>query len=89
MEAKITQHHKNKEIEYTVDRINHLPSFQEVRLHTAQIQYPGDYTIIIDFTGKEMSEIRQHLADTGKPLRSHLPSVDDFEMAVRPDINIQ
>jgi aminopeptidase N len=45
--------HKSKKgnVEIEVSRINHIKSFEEVRLHTDQILYPGTYTLNLHFTG--------------------------------------
>jgi hypothetical protein len=38
--ALVSRIDRKSPAEYPVDRINHLPSFQQVRLHTSHIQYP-------------------------------------------------
>lgn len=70
---------KNKEIEYIVERINHLPLIQEVRLHTAQLQYPGIYTVKIEFSGQNLEAVAAYIKnrDASKSYRTHLPSIDE------------
>ncbi len=48
----VTKHDKRGDIEVPVDRINHHKSFEEVRLHSKHMIYPGDYTVRLEFTGK-------------------------------------
>lgn len=50
--ARIVKHDKKGDIELPVVRINKQDSFQEVRLHSSQMVYPGDYTVEMDFEGK-------------------------------------
>lgn len=38
--------------ELTVDRVNHHATYDEVRLHTAETLYPGEYDVTMAFTGK-------------------------------------
>jgi aminopeptidase N len=49
--ATITHHDKKGDAVMTIDRINTHNSFNEVRLHTKAMQYPGKYTISIEFSG--------------------------------------
>ena len=50
--GKIYKRDKKGETELTLTRINHQKSLQEVRLHTEQIAYPGEYTITMEFEGR-------------------------------------
>lgn len=50
--AKITRLDKKGPIEYEIIRINHLPTFEQVRLHTSETLFPGDYKIVMQFTAK-------------------------------------
>lgn len=49
--ATITHNDKNGDTSIHVERINHQKSFDEVRLHTSQMLYPGKYTIRVVFEG--------------------------------------
>lgn len=49
--AVITKHDKKGDTEVTVDRVNSHNSFDEVRLHTKDIMYPGHYTVRLEFEG--------------------------------------
>jgi hypothetical protein len=79
--AKLTYHNKNKVIEYEVNRINHLPSFQEVRLHSSRPLYPGEYIVELIFEGSSLDKIRSRLETDleNTELRTHLPSIDEPE----------
>lgn len=49
--ASILLHNKKGNHEIVVDRINHHKSYDEVRLHTSQTLYPGQYTVTLEFGG--------------------------------------
>lgn len=49
--AHIIKHDKKGEQSIEVGRINHHKNFDEVRLHSNQLLYPGDYTIVMEFEG--------------------------------------
>jgi aminopeptidase N len=48
-DAKITLHDKKGDREIFVSRINQQKSFHEVRLHTDDTLYPGEYTVTMSF----------------------------------------
>lgn len=50
--AKIIKHDKKGDQELAVKRINNQASLHEVRLHTEDMVYPGNYTLEIKFNGK-------------------------------------
>ena len=50
--AKITKHDKKGDREMPVARINHQNSYDEVRLHTDELLYPGQYSVQMTFEGK-------------------------------------
>ena len=50
--AHLTKHDKKGDHNLTVDRINAHNSFDEVRLHTKDKLYPGQYTVRLEFSGK-------------------------------------
>ena len=49
--ATITRRDKKGERAITVSRINHHKSLQEVRLHTDEMLYPGEYEVYVTFHG--------------------------------------
>lgn len=49
--ATITKHDKKGDQFYEVARINNQDKSDEVRLHAAEMLYPGKYTITMDFEG--------------------------------------
>jgi hypothetical protein len=50
--AKIIYKYKKGNVEYEVSRINHIKSFGEVRLHTNNILYPGNYVVTLEYSGE-------------------------------------
>jgi aminopeptidase N len=50
--ATVVYHGKKETKTYEVDRINNQASFDEVRLHTKEMLYPGEYTVRLEFSGK-------------------------------------
>lgn len=51
-EATITKKDKKGEQSLTVTRINHQRTFDEVRLHTEELLYGGQYRVTLRFSGK-------------------------------------
>src|SRR5579884_852440 len=49
--ATITKHDKKGSQQLTVSRINNQQSLQEVRLHTQELVYSGDYEVQLHFHG--------------------------------------
>lgn len=49
--AHILRHEKGSDKELPVERINLKQSSDEVRLHSSQLLYPGNYTVRIEFQG--------------------------------------
>ncbi len=49
--ATIVKHDKKASNPIMISRINHHGSFDEVRLHSDAMIYPGEYTIELEFTG--------------------------------------
>ena len=50
--AHLTKHDKKDDLTIEIDRINHHKSYEEVRLHSSKLLYPGRYTITLDFEGQ-------------------------------------
>ncbi len=50
--AKLVRHGKKEDENLTVERINTHKAYDELRLHSAQMLYPGEYTIEVEFSGK-------------------------------------
>ena len=77
--AEIVRVDKRGPAEYEVMRINHLPTIQQVRLHTKELLYPGRYQIVLNYKlspdkVKQLSELGDN-----KPNRELVPSVDEPE----------
>ncbi len=51
-QASAVKHDKNGEHPVNVTRINAQDSFDEIRLHSDDMIYPGDYSITMEFSGK-------------------------------------
>ena len=49
--AEIVKHDRKGDRQLTVARINNQNSLQEVRLHTSEMVYSGDYTVTMTFSG--------------------------------------
>lgn len=50
--ASVTRHDKKSTNEITVSRINHHKAYDEVRLHSESMIYPGRYTVVLEFNGQ-------------------------------------
>src|SRR5579884_3090666 len=50
--AEIVKHDKKGDLPAEVSRINNQDSFDEVRLHTNELLYPGEYTVTMRFEGQ-------------------------------------
>lgn len=50
--ATLTQREKNGQREISLDRINHHQGYNEVRLHSSDMIYPGHYEIELEYEGK-------------------------------------
>jgi hypothetical protein len=48
LSAKINRYQKNKQFEYSISRLNRLPTKQQVRIHSDSLLYPGEYTIELE-----------------------------------------
>jgi hypothetical protein len=72
--SRITAMTKQGPREHEVARINHLPSFQEVRLHTKELLYPGDYEIFLEY---KLDPQKANQFKSDKPSRELLPSIDE------------
>ena len=77
--AKIIRNDRRGPTEHDVARINHLPTFEQVRLHTAGMLYPGVY--VIELSYRLNPDKLQQLKKLGdkKPSRDLLPSIDEPE----------
>ena len=77
--AKITRLDKRGANDYEIVRINHLPTFEQVRLHTKEIMYPGPYQIELEYklTPEKLKALRA--LGSNKPNRTLLPSIDEPE----------
>ncbi len=51
-DAKVSRQDKKGEQQFEIGRINNQDSFDEVRLHSEALFYPGNYTVILDFEGQ-------------------------------------
>ncbi len=82
--AKITYYGKRDQVEHEIARINHLPTFDEVRLHTKASLYPGNYIVAMTFIVKppataETAEAIKTAYESGQPTRQFFPCIDEPE----------
>jgi len=77
--AKIIRQDKRGSTEHEVIRINHLPTLEQVRLHTAGMLYPGVYVIELNYqlNPNKLQQFKK-IGDK-KPSRDLLPSIDEPE----------
>ncbi|MBI2009125.1 hypothetical protein HYS84_01795 [Candidatus Saccharibacteria bacterium] len=68
--ARIVRHDKKGDQEFSIARINHLPTFEQVRLHTKETLFPGPYEIIINFSPQPKLESKL-------PKRKLFPCIDE------------
>jgi hypothetical protein len=79
IKASIVYHHKKGDQTIEVMRINHIKSFQEVRIHTEQLLYPGNYTINLEFktdNNEQLDMLDQSGTWETMSWRSAFPSID-------------
>lgn len=50
--ATVTKHDKKGDVPVAIARINKQASYDEVRLHSDSLIYPGEYTITLEFSGE-------------------------------------
>lgn len=50
--ATVYKENKSGQTEIAVERINNQDSYDEVRVHTAEMIYPGSYRVVLEFEGK-------------------------------------
>ena len=72
--------HRRNPIE--VDRINHLPTFEQVRMHTKQVLYPGIYQLVLEF--KPSGQVDKNLLS-----RQLVPSIDEPEAWAGAKVDIK
>lgn len=83
--AEIIYERKQKIFNYQIARINRVKSFEEVRLHTKEIMYPGPYTINLTFKSKRPLEDYQKITNLDASelsklaLRNYFSSIDEPE----------
>lgn len=87
--AKITRQDKRGPTEHETTRINHLPTFEQVRLHTTGMLYPGQYVIELNY--RLDSQKIQALRNLGnkKPGRDLLPCIDEPEAWANANLEIR
>lgn len=84
---RITLHQKNikilsakleslgkKPTSYVVERVNHLSTFEQVRIHTKEMIYPGFYVLELTYSGNMPNKPDQQNLN-----RQSVPSIDEIE----------
>ncbi|OVE79320.1 hypothetical protein BVY00_00630 [bacterium G20] len=79
--AQIIRIDKRGNQEFAAARINHLPTFEQVRLHSQETLFPGTYEITIDFLAKPNQQ-------TESPKRNLFPCIDEPEAWTNATIEI-
>ena len=78
LSAKITYQHKKGDQEMEIERINHIKSFEQVRLHSSQIMYPGTYHLELVYrTSKPLNELLQGRTWPDGIWRDIVPCIDE------------
>lgn len=87
--VQIVRRDKKGDQQFTVARINYLPTFEQVRLHTKEILYPGIYQI--DLKYKLTPEKLNSLMALGqeKPHRDLMPCIDEPEAWINANFEIK
>lgn len=78
--ARIIRHDKKGNHEFTVSRINHLPTMEQVRMHTNETLFPGAYEVTVLFQGGSN--------DTASPKRQQFPCIDEPQAWAKSQITI-
>lgn len=73
--AKVIRFDKSGPVNIEIDRITLLPSFEQVRLHSQTVMYPGQYHIEIDYNIPKHKLLE--LGGDKNPDRSIVPSIDE------------
>jgi len=91
-DAVITYFDKQGSFSHELARINHHKSFQQVRLHSRGMLYPGSYKVKMRFSspfklaGDPEGVIRQRLKDGG--VSEIFPSIDESVPDVRLNLKL-
>lgn len=80
--AEIVAQTKKGDQQIHVARINHHRSFEQVRLHTKEMLYPGKYVVTMAFIVKppantEKPEVITAAFEAGESLRESFPCIDE------------
>ncbi len=79
--AQITRKDKRGDQQFVPQRINNMPTLEQVRLHTKETLFPGYYEVTIHFLAKPA--MKQEL-----PKRQLFPSIDEPEAWASSSIEI-
>jgi hypothetical protein len=77
LDCHVKKQRKNDYVELTVERINYLASFEQLRIHTREILYPGRYRVELSF---RISPDQIKRLQNGDKNRKLLPSVDEADV---------
>jgi len=77
--ATITRRDKKLSTDRELSRINHLPSFEQVRLHAKDMLYPGQYIVELNYTISPKTSDALSKLKQGPPDRTLVPSIDEPE----------
>ncbi|MEX1995424.1 MAG: hypothetical protein WD887_01470 [Candidatus Saccharimonadales bacterium] len=88
-QARIIRKDAKGETEYEISRINHLPTFEEVRIHTHDLMLPGVYQISLDYKSDQKNALEPKRLQTDVSRRNLLPSVDEPEAWAESNVEIK
>jgi hypothetical protein len=82
---------KNQESDVLVSRINHIKSFEEVRLHTNETLYPGNYIIKMKFlvNSSIAEKLKSLQISDNKAWREYFPCIDDIDSRQHAETKIK
>jgi len=87
--TKIIKIDKKGEQIFEIARINHLPSFEQFRIHTQETLFPGNYKVEIKYALKPEKLATLKKLGNKTPDRRLMPSIDEPEAWARTVIKIK
>ncbi len=79
--ASLTKINKKNSLAIEIKRINHHKNFQEVRIHTNELLFPGTYEVKLEFMNKTLTKDLKSIGS--RPLREIFPAIDE------PDVDAE
>lgn len=92
--AKLAGKRKNIDYDFKIIRINHLPTKEELRIHTLEPLYSGRYSLTLAFWSGAAPEQYEWLTSAlpeqlqARPLRTLMPLIDEAQARKKADFKI-